>query len=304
LSATIGAPYDAPVTHPAARVGDDHQCPLSTPGSPPVPHHGGPVRPPGAATVWIGDHPVARVADMATCNGPPDAITMGSSGCLVNDLPVARMGDATAHRGEITTGERRVLIGEAPGHVTMIRRGHVYLIVNRDLHRITMVGVQEFSGTGATQDYVNRATRSINQTWSGPTTFEGQAYQVDARITGRLRGASDPANPATVPTNVVQTNQPLSWTGDHDPSYAYPYGRQPGHQHSTDNDDGDLVSAHEFGHEMGLPDEYIEGPRHPDGTRNITVTGPPGGLMGHVEPGSRPTSDNFNSLVTGEGLLP
>ena len=65
-----------------------------------------------------------------------------------------------------------------------------------------------------------------------------------------------------------------------------------------------LTVAHEFGHSMGLPDEYTEGPRNPDGTRNLVRTGPPNGLMGYINPGARPTPDNFNSLVTGNGLAP
>jgi hypothetical protein len=55
---------------------------------------------------------------------------------------------------------------------------------------------------------------------------------------------------------------------------------------------------------MGLPDEYREGPRNADGTRSIVRTGPPGGLMGYIDPGSKPTPDNYNSLITGNGLNP
>ena len=51
-----------------------HTCPLS---DGPKPHVGGPILPPGAPTVLIGGMPAARVGDMATCVGPPDAIAHG-----------------------------------------------------------------------------------------------------------------------------------------------------------------------------------------------------------------------------------
>lgn len=50
---------------------------------------------------------------------------------------------------------------------------------------------------------------------------------------------------------------------------------------------------------MGLADEYRESPRAPNGDRTIVRTGPSGGLMGYIDPGSRPTPGNFNDLVNG-----
>ena len=93
---------------PAARAGDMHVCPMVT-GT--VPHVGGPVLPPGEPTVLIGGMPAARVGDMATCTGPPDAIVMGSTSVFIGGMPAARMGDSTAHGGAIILGEFTVLIG-------------------------------------------------------------------------------------------------------------------------------------------------------------------------------------------------
>ena len=61
---------------PAARLTDFHQCPMVTPGVPPVPHVGGPIVGPGMPTVLI-----------------------------------ARLGDQTAHGGQIMMGAFNVLIG-------------------------------------------------------------------------------------------------------------------------------------------------------------------------------------------------
>ncbi|GGF11068.1 type VI secretion protein [Aliidongia dinghuensis] len=93
---------------PAARISDMHVCPMTTG---PVPHVGGPILPPGAPTVLIGGLPAARVSDMCTCVGPPDAIAMGAQTVLIGGLPAARMGDSTAHGGMIVIGCPTVLVG-------------------------------------------------------------------------------------------------------------------------------------------------------------------------------------------------
>ena len=93
----------------AARVGDMHTCPMVDPG--PKPHVGGPILPPGCPTVLIGGMPAARVGDMCTCVGPPDAIAKGSGTVLIGGMPAARMGDTTAHGGLIAAGCATVIIG-------------------------------------------------------------------------------------------------------------------------------------------------------------------------------------------------
>ena len=96
---------------PAARVGDMHVCPMVTPGVPPIPHVGGPILPPGCPMVLIGFMPAARVGDMATCVGPPDAIAMGSFTVMIGGMPAARIGDMTVHGGTIAIGFPTVQIG-------------------------------------------------------------------------------------------------------------------------------------------------------------------------------------------------
>jgi uncharacterized Zn-binding protein involved in type VI secretion len=76
-----------------------------------VPHVGGPILPPGCPTVLIGNMPAARVGDLATCVGPPDAIVMGSPTVLIGNMMAARMGDPTAHGGTIALGFPTVMIG-------------------------------------------------------------------------------------------------------------------------------------------------------------------------------------------------
>jgi uncharacterized Zn-binding protein involved in type VI secretion len=289
------------MTFPASRVGDPHICPQAAPN----PHGGGAVKAPGSPDVKAGGEPSARHADMTPCAaGPPNSISIGAPGVIINKLLAARLNDATAHGGALSLGAATVLIGQGPPGTTMVRRGNTFIVVYRQSHIIMMVGVQEYSGTGASQSYADRSTQIINDTWSGTTTFEGETYKVEAKITGRARGDSDPANPNATQIDVVKTSDPPGKLSQDDPAYQPGYGRDPGHQHSTENDDGSLTVAHEFGHSMGLEDEYAEGPRNPDGTRSVTRTGPPHGIMGNIERGSRPSAENYHSLITGKGLGP
>jgi len=76
-----------------------------------VPHVGGPILPPCCPTVLIGMMPAARVGDMLTCVGPPDAIAKGSMTVLIGGMPAARIGDLTVHGGVITVGFPQVMIG-------------------------------------------------------------------------------------------------------------------------------------------------------------------------------------------------
>jgi len=87
-----------------------HTCPMVDPG--PKPHVGGPITGPNVPTVLAGGLPVAVVSDMATCAGPPDTLSAGSSTVMVQGKPAARMGDSTAHGGVITSGMPTVLIGD------------------------------------------------------------------------------------------------------------------------------------------------------------------------------------------------
>jgi uncharacterized Zn-binding protein involved in type VI secretion len=99
------------VGFPAARTTDLHLCPMVTPGVPPVPHVGGPIIPPCAPTVLIGSLFSARILDMATCVGPPDAIAKGAATVLVMNMPASRILDTTSHGGIIVMGCFTVLIG-------------------------------------------------------------------------------------------------------------------------------------------------------------------------------------------------
>ncbi len=96
---------------PAARLTDMHTCPMQTPAVPPIPHVGGPIVGPGVPMVLIGMLPAAVVGDMLVCVGPPDSIVKGSATVMIGGRPAARLGDTTAHGGNIVLGCFTVMIG-------------------------------------------------------------------------------------------------------------------------------------------------------------------------------------------------
>ena len=82
---------------------------MSTPGG--SPHTGGPIMPPGIVNVLIEGKAAATAGNLCTCAGPPDSISGGSATVLINGQRAARMGDMTAHGGQITAGAGTVQIG-------------------------------------------------------------------------------------------------------------------------------------------------------------------------------------------------
>lgn len=93
---------------PAARVSDTDACPLPGHGPNPVVV--------GSPNVLINNLPAARVGDATACG---DAITVGIPTILINGMPIAHLGSATAHGGVIITGSGNVLVGSSGGGAPM-----------------------------------------------------------------------------------------------------------------------------------------------------------------------------------------
>ncbi len=112
----------------------------------------------------------------------------------------------------VVTGAASVLVGDPPPSVSAIRRGKMLVIVDRATKTITIVGAQEFEGDGASPEYIAAATDCINTAWRGPTTFEGEPYEVDAMVSGRTVGSVH--DPLANEIGVVKTSDPIGVTED------------------------------------------------------------------------------------------
>ncbi len=53
---------------------------------------------------------IATVGAMIAVVGPPDTITSGDTSVLLDGLPIARLGDETAHGGKIVEGSERIFV--------------------------------------------------------------------------------------------------------------------------------------------------------------------------------------------------
>jgi uncharacterized Zn-binding protein involved in type VI secretion len=91
-----------------ATVGDTHTCPMVT-GT--VPHIGGTIIT-GASGVLLNDKPVARMGDKVICTGcgMTATIIQGDANVLVDGKPIAYVGCMTSHGGFITSGQANAFI--------------------------------------------------------------------------------------------------------------------------------------------------------------------------------------------------
>ena len=188
--------------------------------------------------------------------------------------------------------------------IQTVQRGKFSIVVDRCNKTIKIRGKQQFFGAGASQTVVDNAILSINSTWSGSTRFEGDTFTVTSEVTGSLRLVSDTPDATANQMLVKLTTDPPNVHKNNDPANQPAYGRSPGMIHNNEDDGGTLTIPHEMGHAMGLKDEYREGPRDASGNRTVVRTGPAGGLMGYIDPGSKPTDQNYSDLITGTNLLP
>lgn len=93
----------------ACRVTDLHLCPQVTII---VPHVGGPAYPAAPVTVLAEGLPALRLADFATCIGPPDVEFEGAATVLVGGLPWVGRFHKTAHGGILLLAAATVQIGD------------------------------------------------------------------------------------------------------------------------------------------------------------------------------------------------
>ena len=230
---------------PGARVSDIHVCPLF---SGIVPHIGGPILPPGGVPTFINMLPAARLGDMATCVGPPDAIMAGSISVLIGKKPAARMFDACAHGGLVMWGSLNVLIGGASagpsgmpisrGADGKIRLGNAVviegspefqaLVINRlSTVATTPAGLTMLSNVDGSGRTMTITEFTGNNSFAGPTSFQNATVAGQPVFDGNGNPINDAAGNQLIGTGTgsdvnVQYNPNLTLPNSADPTNPMP----------------------------------------------------------------------------------
>lgn len=205
---------------PAARVGDRHLCPAME-GT--KPHHGGPIVR-GVRDVKVGGQFASRATDTVLCDGPSAFIVFGAPDVLIDGSVL------NFHRSS--------------------NGGNTLVAVDPETKTIFIESFLEYRGPGATQAYADAAKRSIEETWGGTCKRNGETYNVEVNVhtTVNPNGPPTPGHdPIIVDAATPRSNQAMFGNGD-------------GHQKPSDATPPNRVAAHEYGHSLGLEDEYHDTP--------------------------------------------
>jgi hypothetical protein len=106
----------------------------------------------------------------------------------------------------------------------------------------------EFSGADASEDFAKKAKKQIEDTWSGEMDVDGEKFKVEVQVTTKVNKSGKPT-PGFDPIDVDKKHSRMSQTL---------FGAGPGYQTPDAADDKGRPCriAHEYGHTLGLPDDY------------------------------------------------
>lgn len=276
----------------ASRKTDAHTCPV---------HGGGPVLQPCSSNVVTGKLPQARFSDQAICAPPPDVIIQGSLTVLTNMLPSVRVQDKTAHAGQVVMGLPSVKIGgmTAMGKQMKTPGGaltNTFLAFDPVNNRLFISSFLEYTGPGATPAYAAAAKAQIEAMWGGQRTINGKPAEVVVNVNTNVNPTGAPSqgyDAIKVDPAVPRSNQTL--------------GGGPGNQTPSDANPNSYVAAHEYGHTLGLDDQYKDTPKgsvpDPAKTKNTTDN-----IMCQTWPNTttgaapHPYEEHYNTIIKNVGL--
>jgi len=203
----------------------------------------------------------ARIGDMLTCVGPIDIIATGAASVIVCGMPAARITDKTVHGGVIVVGCPTVFIGDpvvdmsAQMAAVVAHGGSTRVYVDPITKTVFITTNLEYSGAGATQAYADAAKQQIEDTWGGTMTHNGETYTVSVTVNTLVTPIGPPTpgyDQIVVDPSTTRMTQTL-------------YGAGPGNQTPAAATDAARPRrvAHEYGHTLGLDDDYVDTPTGP-----------------------------------------
>jgi uncharacterized Zn-binding protein involved in type VI secretion len=264
--------------------------------------HGGMVTAPGCPTVLIESLPAARVGDQHVCpaaDGPKPHVggplVQGAQKVRIGGQFASRKGDQALCAGppdQLVGGAAKVFIGGATLTFKASKSGGNTLVaVDPETATVYIESFLEYGGPGASAAYAAHAKAEIEATWSGTMLRDGKPYRVEVQVHTRIQsGEPTPGfDPIDVDPAHTRMNQPL-------------YGDGTGHQTPKAADPKRRRIAHEYGHSLGLPDEYHDTPSgsvpdDPTKKNNIMAETWPdaSGTLPH------PHQDQYDKVLAGYG---
>jgi bacillopeptidase F (M6 metalloprotease family) len=169
----------------------------------------------------------------------------------------------------------------APGYKKSSKGGSTQVKVDKEAKVIYIKTCMEFGGPDATEDYAKHAKKEIEDTWSGKYKCGDEDYDVKVEVDAKTRSGDKAGSADCDQINVDKKNTRMNQTL---------FGAGPGNQTPAAADPKRRRIAHEYGHTLGLDDEYEDTPtgakaKDPSKKNNIMAeTWESEGKMPHPHP--------------------